>query len=516
MFATPRHRLAANANSRKSRRIRRTFTLEPLEERVVLSPTIYTVNSAGSGASGSGTSGALPYVISQANANTNTAGSMIEFESTVFNASSPQTITLTSTLSLSETDGPEVIDGPGASIVSVSGGNAVGVFKVATNATATIQGVTITEGKNTSSDGGGLENVGGTVTLDDCTVSDNTAVFGGGISSAVAGGGITLTSCTVSDNVAEQGGGLFTQDMTTLTNCTVSDNSATEFSGGLLTDSGGATLTNCTVSGNSANDAVGGLDNQGTVTLTDTIVAGNSVGSVASDITGSAAVTGSYNLIGTGGSGGLSNGVDGNIVLTGSETAGLAPLGNYAGPTYTMALLPGSPAIGTGTAVSGITTDQRGEIRGSVVDIGAVQVSLVVESAAGTVVTAPASSLSLPGAVSLADQFADSEITFGPTVFGTETITLASGTLDLTNTVGTTTITGPSAGVTVSGGGAVRVFQVASGVSASLSGLTITGGNATYDGGGLYNYGTVTLDDCTISGNSAGNLGGGMGNLGTA
>ena len=114
--------------------------------------------SAGSGASGSGTSGALPYVISQANANTNTAGSMIEFESTVFNASSPQTITLTSTLSLSETDGPEVIDGPGASIVSVSGGNAVGVFKVATKATATIQGVTITEGKNTSSDGGGLEN----------------------------------------------------------------------------------------------------------------------------------------------------------------------------------------------------------------------------------------------------------------------------------------------------------------------------------------------------------------------
>ena len=57
-----------------------------------------------------------------------------------------------------------------------------------------------------------------------------------------------------------------------------------------------------------------------------------------------------YNLIGTGGSGGLSNGVNHNIVLTGSDGPGLAPLGNYGGPTQTMALLPGSPAIGAGIA----------------------------------------------------------------------------------------------------------------------------------------------------------------------
>ena len=48
-----------------------------LEPRVVLSPTIYTVNSTGSGTSGSGTSGTLPYVISLANANTNPDGSEI-------------------------------------------------------------------------------------------------------------------------------------------------------------------------------------------------------------------------------------------------------------------------------------------------------------------------------------------------------------------------------------------------------------------------------------------------------
>ena len=53
------------------------------------------------------------------------------------------------------------------------------------------------------------------------------------------------------------------------------------------------------------------------------------------------------------------NGQDGDLVGV-AETL-LAPLGNYGGPTQTVALLPGSPAIGAGMAVSGITTDQRGE-----------------------------------------------------------------------------------------------------------------------------------------------------------
>ena len=59
----------------------------------------------------------LPYVIGQADANTNTAGSEIEFDLPVF--ASPRTITLAGTLVLSEAAGPEVIDGPGASLVAV-------------------------------------------------------------------------------------------------------------------------------------------------------------------------------------------------------------------------------------------------------------------------------------------------------------------------------------------------------------------------------------------------------------
>jgi hypothetical protein len=57
----------------------------------------------------------------------------------------------------------------------------------------------------------------------------------------------------------------------------------------------------------------------------------------------------------------------------------LAPLDNYGGRTQTMALLPGSPAIGAGSdSVSGVTlpnTDQRGDPRTTdgAVDIGAFQ-----------------------------------------------------------------------------------------------------------------------------------------------
>ena len=102
-------------------------------------------------------------------------------------------------------------------------------------------------------------------------------------------------------------------------------------------------------------------------------MAGNtaSFSGTASDIIGS--VSGSFNLIGTGGSGGIFSGVNGNLVLTSLTNLGLAPLGNYGGPTQTMALLPGSAAIGAGTAVNGVTTDQRGEPLDSPPDIGAFQ-----------------------------------------------------------------------------------------------------------------------------------------------
>ena len=68
-------------------------------------------------------------------------------------------------------------------------------------------------------------------------------------------------------------------------------------------------------------------------------------------------------------------------------------------------------------------------------------------------------------------------IAFDKTVFKTPQIITLTGTqLELSDTTGTETITGPKAGVTVSGGGHSRILQVDGGVAASISGLTITGG----------------------------------------
>ncbi len=84
------------------------------------------------------------------------------------------------------------------------------------------------------------------------------------------------------------------------------------------------------------------------------------------------------------------------------------------------------------------------------------------------------------------------------------------GTLELTGTGTAESIIGTAAGVTISGGDAVRVFQVDNGVTATLSGLTITGGSTTGDGGGLYDDGgTLTLTGVTVAGNTAA-AGGGL------
>jgi len=90
-----------------------------------------------------------------------------------------------------------------------------------------------------------------------------------------------------------------------------------------------------------------------------------------------------YNLIGqSNGSGGFADGV--NADLVGSTNAPLnpllGPLTNNGGPTFTIALLPGSPALDAGddallAAPLNLLTDQRGLPRksGAHVDIGAYE-----------------------------------------------------------------------------------------------------------------------------------------------
>ncbi len=389
--------------------------------------TIFTVNSLGDALSGSGDSGDLRYCINEANADD--GPNQIVFDPTVF--STPQTITLSgSELELSDTGGMQTITGPAAG-VTISGGGMSRAFQVDPGVTASISGLTISGGAiGYPSSGAGLANYG-TTTLAGCTLSGNSAYDVAGAAGVFNSGAanLTMTDCTVSGNFGSGTGGLANDGTANLTDCTLSGNfgsgllnygtanltmtgctvsgNSTKYAGGGVYNSGTANLTDCTVSGNSAVEGGGGVYNSGTANLTgctvsgnsatfdggglasygpagpanliDTIVAGNTDPSGASDIGGSD-VSGSDNLIGTGGSGGLASGVDGNIVLTSLTDLGLAQLGDNGGPTQTMALLPGSAAIGAGVIVdypgttTPITTDQRGAPLDSPnPDIGAFQ-----------------------------------------------------------------------------------------------------------------------------------------------
>ena len=406
--------------------------------------------------------------------------------------------------------------------------------------------------------GGALYDRNGTATLNNCTISGNTAgSAGGGLFSYAK---LNLSGCTISGNYAYDGGGLYqeTAYAANLVDCTIAGNSAGDNGGGLANPNGTAILTACTVTGNSAFRS-GGLANGpiATMNLTDTIVAGNTFTSspqAPSDIGGfrfesASNVTGSSNLIGTGGAGGLS--AASNQINVPVGLVKLAPLGYYGGLTETIALQSGSAAIRSGSVQSGV--DQRGFPRphGTPSDVGAFQSDpLAVNTTSDYGSASPQGELSLRLAVRLANvSSANAKITFDPRTFTSpQTIMLTGDALALADPSGEEAITtaGLTAGVTIKATKETRVFVVAPNVVASISGLTITGGdfirggglfnagnltlsdctvtgnrsffsNSTYpgNGGGLANYGNATLTDCTISGNTAAKYGGGVFNEGT-
>jgi hypothetical protein len=293
----------------------------------------------------------------------------------------PQVISLTlGQLVLTDT-ATTTIAGPGANRLSVSGGNVSRVFEVDFGASAAFAGLTITGG-NGGGFGGGVLNLG-SATLSGCTVSGNSAGYGGGLNNY---GTMDLTDCTVSGNSASGGGGgLSNYGRTRVTGTTISGNSAAKYGGGVFSwFEGELWITNATISGNSAKYGGGLMTAFGsTATLANVIVAGNTQTSGGDLADFSGGVSGSNNLIGDGTGSGFANGAAGNLVGIAANPVNslLAPLGDHGGPTQTMPLLPGSPAINAGSNAlvsADVTTDQRGSgfarISAGVVDIGACEV----------------------------------------------------------------------------------------------------------------------------------------------
>ena len=254
---------------------------------------------------------------------------------------------------------------------------------------------------NAADEGGGIYNDGSTLTMTNSTVSGNNAGRGGGIysystltitnssvrgNSATADGGgiyssgaLTVTNGTMSHNSASRGGGIFNSSsdlVLTLNNSTVSNNSASSDGGGIYSASGILTLTSSTVTNNSASQG-GGIDtangSPGNGEMANTIVAGNTATIGADCVAGSFFASLGYNLIGRQFGCGL-NPATGDLPNTDPL---LGPLQDNGGPTFTHALLPGSPAIDHIPAENcDVATDQRGVARpqGAACDIGAYEV----------------------------------------------------------------------------------------------------------------------------------------------
>jgi hypothetical protein len=230
-------------------------------------------------------------------------------------------------------------------------------------------------GNSASSDGGGMYNGYSSPTLSNVTFGNNRASdIGGGMYNTYSSP--ALSNVTFNGNSASnQGGGMYNLNSApALTNLTFISNSAS-VGGGVDNDHSAPALTNVTFFANSASYG-GGVDNQSSApTLTNCILWRDAGGEIYNSSTGGATVR--YSDVQGGYSG------TGNISLD----PRLGPFGNNGGPTQTIPLEPGSPAIDAGDnslVPAGLTTDQRGfaRVSGAAVDLGAYEVQLPAMSPA--------------------------------------------------------------------------------------------------------------------------------------
>ncbi len=233
-----------------------------------------------------------------------------------------------------------------------------------------------------------------TATIADSTISDNDAIGGDGRGTGEGGKGL--------------GGGVFfgggnSGALLQLINTTIARNNAVSpflqgtGGGGILFSGGAVDLWNVTVANNSTllnlaahtlGGSGGGINNvsaagsSSTLALYNTLVANNQAG-IAPDFAGIVNFS-DHNLIGIqDGSTGFHQANSGDLVgsVTNPLDPRLGPLQNNGGPTQTMALLPGSPAINAGDNNIQLFTgsdDQRGNgfarVAKGIIDIGAFEV----------------------------------------------------------------------------------------------------------------------------------------------
>ena len=402
--------------------------------------------------------------------------------------------------------------------------------------------------------GGGILNVG-TLSLVGSTVSNNTA--GGkaslGTNGAVTGGGVrnaniatlTVTNSTISNNFAQIGGGIFNTGSMTITGSTFASNSAgvgvstnqTLEGGAIFINSPGTgSIVNSTFFGNSAKDDGGAIANNGNISTSFSTFVGNSARNGNGVSATHNTLTLKANIFSNNGANCLISGgsivSDGhnlatdstcNLTATGdlpNTAAGLDPAGlqNNGGSTQTVALLSTSAAVDkistpcTDAGASGVSADQRGTARpqGTNCDIGAFELEQSTQASTTTVTNT--NDDSNPGSLryAIANAIDGDTINFDLTYPATITLGTAAVGDTALRIDKSLTIRGPGASnLTIQGNGNLQLFLVVSGVTASVSGLTIQNGAfGDGNGGGFFNNGTLNLTNCVISNNQSGQGGG--------
>jgi hypothetical protein len=270
------------------------------------------------------------------------------------------------------------IAGSGAPTTIVDGGGVNRVFTISeATAHVALSSMTIRNGLAKGTGGGILNS--GVLRVIASTVSGNTSFggsSGGGITNST-GATLTISRSTVSGNVAAVpcnpifnhwcgsiGGGIYNQGRLTVNNSTIAGNGALK--GGGIGSGGTAAINNCTIARNFAGSGGGIL--AVAATLQNSILANNFAGNCAG---GFVMTSKGYNL-----SSDSSCNFTGPGDLNNTDPM-LGPLQYNGGPTQTMALPSGSPAVDAGNP-SGctdslghlLTTDQRGKPRPDTEDTG--------------------------------------------------------------------------------------------------------------------------------------------------
>lgn len=322
--------------------------------------------------------------------------------------------------------------------------------------------------------GGALYQQGGTVAMTECLLAAN-LVLGGvglGISSpqGIAGGPGLGGALYVAAGLCSITNSAFSANLASGGRAPSPSNSPGAGQGGAIHNSGTVEMLNCTLAGNTAQggpayaSGIGGhgqggglFNNGGTLSLAhltivsnaaarsepdSTFIKGLSQGGAIYSTTGSAAIRDSILARSTSGSNCFGAFADGGHNISSDGSCNLAapgslnntdpvvgPLADYGGPTPTMALLAGSPALDAAASALCPPVDQRGRARpfGVGCDIGAFessppytilgQVRGFTTPASGIQVAVPSASISLPP---------DGRIAFHGLAAGTHLLSLSS------------------------------------------------------------------------------------------